>query len=447
MCGLYAARVLAEQGVPVTVFEKGPAPGGLAAGREFNGNFYDLGAHHLHAFDREIFEDMKALMGDRLRPAALRAFIRFGNGRRRYPLEFLDLLKSVPLGTLAALLGGLIAQTVRNKFAREPARNAEDALIRLYGRPLYEHFFCGFTQAYWGIPPSDLSATFVRTRMPRLGAVDVVKKALDAVGIRAGDDAAASALRHETVWYTPTGSRELPLALAEHIRRHGGAVILDSTATGIETEDGLVTAVQVERNGVTRPFPCAHCISTIPLPELIRSMAPTPPHDILEACDHLRYKPIAVYGLLVRKSRVFDVPFIYFRDRIFHRIAEPKNSGLDVHPPDHSVLVVEMTCDEGDDRWNGGTATRQRILDDLEAEGLIRRDEIAECHLLRSAYGYPVFRLGFELHFEKAKNYLAAFRNLSSVGRQGGFGYPTMHIAMRMGADTAEKVIEHQRRV
>ncbi len=446
MCGLYAARILAERSVPVTVFERGPAPGGLAAGREFNGNYYDLGVHHLHAFDREILEDLKALIGERLRPVELRALIRYRGGWRRYPLEFLDLLKSVPFPAMAKSLGGLVSQTVRNRFDRVPARNAEEALIRLYGRPLYDHFFRDFTQEYWGFPPSGLSATFVHTRMPRLSAVDVVKRALGAVGIGPEDGAPDSALTHETVWYTPTGSRELPLALAEFIRKHRGEVILESTVTGIETEAGRVTTVQVERNGETQRLPCTDCISTIPLPELIRSMTPEPPAEVLEACDHLRYRPVAVYGLLVRKPRVFDAQFAYFRHRIFHRLAEPKNGGLDVSPPGHSVLVVEMTCDEGDDKWNGGDATRQRILDDLEIEGLVRRDEVAECHLLRSAYGYPVFKLGFEPYIEKARGYIAGFRNLASVGRQGGFGYPAMHVAMRMGSDAAKQVLARRKR-
>ncbi len=446
MCGLYAARVLAGRGVPVTVIEKGTAPGGLAAGREFNGNHYDLGAHHLHAFDHGVFEDLKTMLGERLRPVEMRALISTGDGFRRYPLEFPDLLRGVPFPTLARSLGGLIAQIVRNRFARAPARDAEEALIRLYGRPLYERFFRDFTTGYWGLPPSGLSAAFVRARMPRLGAVDAVKRALASVGIGTADIAPDSALASETVWYTPSGSRELALALAAFIRDHGGQVILGSAVNRVAAENGRVTGVQVERNGEIRSISCADCLSTVPLPELVRAMVPAPPPDVLDACDHLRYKPIAVYGLLVRRPRVLGAPFVYFRHRIFHRIVEPKRSGLEVRPPDHSVLLVEMTCEEGDDRWNGGEAIRRRILGDLEAEKLVRRDEVVECHLMRSAHGYPVFALGFEPYLDKVKGFLAGFRNLSSVGRQGGFGYPTMHVAMRMGSDAAKEIIERRRR-
>lgn len=442
MCGLYAARVLAGRGVHVTVLEKGDAPGGLAAGREIGGNHYDLGVHHLHASDKGIFDDLKGLLGGRLRPSVLEALIHFGGGWRRYPLEFGDLLRGVPLPTLARLLGGLAGQAARNRFSREPARNAEEALVRLYGRPLYERFFRDFTAEYWGVPPSGLSAAFVSSRMPRLGAVDVAKRALAALGMGEEDAATPSATARETVWYTPSGSGAMAAALAARIREDGGEILLDSEVTAVVTAGGRVTAVETAgRDGAARRFPCADCISTIPLPELVRSLVPAAPVDVLESCGRLRYRPVAVYGLLVRKPAILEAHFAYFRKRLFHRLAEPKRGGLEVHPPGHSILLAETTCDLGDDRWEGGEASRRRLLDDLEEEGLVRRGEIAEIHLLRSGHGYPVFELGYERHLERAKAFLAGLPNLSSVGRQGAFLYPNMHAAMRMGADAAEAVI------
>ena len=53
VCGLYAARVLAGRGVPVTVVEKEDVFGGLALSRRIGNNYYDLGVHMLHAYDRE----------------------------------------------------------------------------------------------------------------------------------------------------------------------------------------------------------------------------------------------------------------------------------------------------------------------------------------------------------------------------------------------------------
>ena len=66
----------------------------------------------------------------------------------------------------------------------------------------------------------------------------------------------------------------------------------------------------------------------------------------------------------------------------------------------------------------------------------VQDDEKFSCHgddgLFRG------FALGFEPHLEKVKNWIKSIPNLQSVGRQGGFTYPNMHSAMRMGARAAE---------
>lgn len=157
----------------------------------------------------------------------------------------------------------------------------------------------------------------------------------------------------------------------------------------------------------------------------------------MAASRQIRYKPIAIYGLLVKKEKCIDGLYIYYRDRAFHRVGEPKNAGLVVDPPDHSVLIVETTCEIGDDKWQGTDEAKDRIFTDLELENICRREDVVEVNLLHGESGYPVFALGFEPHLEEVKNWIQSVPNLQSVGRQGGFTYPNMHSAMRMGAKAA----------
>jgi protoporphyrinogen oxidase len=138
---------------------------------------------------------------------------------------------------------------------------------------------------------------------------------------------------------------------------------------------------------------------------------------------------------------VLDAHYVYFRDRTFHRVAEPTNSGLVVQPPGCSVLLVELTCSVGDDRWTGGQATRRQIVADLAAEGLLAPSDVMEMHVLRTAHGYPVFELGFEPHHQRVMDHLNTIPNLRTTGRQGGFTYPNMHEAMRMGATAAAELL------
>ena len=137
-----------------------------------------------------------------------------------------------------------------------------------------------------------------------------------------------------------------------------------------------------------------------------------------------------------------DGLYIYYRNHIFHRVGEPKNAGLIVEPPDHTVLIVEMTCEVGDDRWNGEESVREQIAQELSMEGICEPEEIVEAHVIRSEFGYPLFNLGFEEHFDAVNGHIDGISNLQTTGRQGGFTYPNMHTAMRMGAEAAEAVLE-----
>lgn len=446
VCGLYAGRTLAASGVGVVVLERREVPGGLAAGRERNGNYYDFGVHQLHAFDQEIFDDIQGIMGPALIPVEKKALIRYGRGFRRYPLEFFDLITGIPPWTLAWALTGLLTQQLVNRLRRAEPANAEEALVQLYGRPLYAFFFRDFTHRYWGIPPAELSASFVRQKMPRLSAVDVIKKVLGRLGVGEEADAAVeSALKEETLWYSRTGAREMPLALADRIRRDGGHVLLNATVTGLEIEttpDGQarVAAVRYRRAGVDSSVACAAVLSTIPPAALVRACGPAAPAAVQAAAAQLRHKPVAVYGFLVRKERVLDALYVYYRDRIFHRLAEPANSGMVVQPPGHTVVLAETTCEVGDEKWTGGQETVERIIADMAAEGLLRAEEVVETHLFTDPHAYPVYALGFEPHLAAVRGFVAGISNLASTGRQGAFGYPNMHSAMRMGADAAAEL-------
>lgn len=444
-CGLYAARVLSRAGQKVTVLDKGERPGGLATSHQRQGNWYDMGCHMLHEFDKEIYEDIMQLMGEESIPVQLNAKIRWAGSFYRYPLQGADMFRGIPLGTLFFYTMGLFAAQLRSTLVPWVPKNAEEALVMLYGRPLYEFFFKDFTHRYWGIHPSQLSATFITTKMPRLSAVDMLKKYLAKIGIKdRGVHAVDSALREETLHYSRTGAEAMPRHIARAITQAGGQVIQQADVTKIllDAQTSRVRAVQYVRDRTEHEIPCDECISTIPIAHLVQRMEPHAPDHVLQASTHIRYKPIAIYGLLVKKERCIDALYIYYRDREFHRVGEPKNAGLRVTPEGHTVLIVETTCEVGDEKWRGTDEVKERILTDLEAENICRREDVVQTHLLTSETGYPVFSLGFESSLETLKSWIRTIPNLQSVGRQGAFTYPNMHSAMRMGAKAADTVLK-----
>ncbi len=444
-CGLYAARVLSREGYAVTVIDKGDRPGGLATSHRRGENWYDMGCHMLHEFDAEIYEDIMSIMGPASIPVQLNAKIRWAGSFYRYPLQGKDMLKGIPFFTLCYYVFGLFAAQLRSTFVPWDPKTAEEALVMLYGHPLYEFFFKDFTHRYWGIHPRELSATFVKTKMPRLSAVDMFKRWLAKVGVKDRQVRAVdSALLEETLHYSHTGAEAMPRCIAQAVKDKGGTLVSGADVTNVivDPTTNRVTHVRYTKDGEEHELACDECISTIPVPHLIQRADPPPSPEVLEAAREIRYKPIAVYGLLVNKPRCIDALYIYYRDRAFHRVGEPKNAGLVVTPSDHTVLIVETTCEIGDPKWQGTDEVKDMIFTDLETEGICRREDVVEVNILHSETGYPVFALGFEPHLEKLKGWVSSVENLQSVGRQGAFTYPNMHSAMRMGAKAAQAVMD-----
>ena len=207
-------------------------------------------------------------------------------------------------------------------------------------------------------------------------------------------------------------------------------------------DTGRVTHVHYHHEGADHTLACDECISTIPIPHLLLRASPPPPNPVLTAASEIRYKPIAIYGLLVKKTKCIDGLYIYYRDRVFHRVGEPKNAGLIVKPEGHTTLIVETTCEIGDFKWQGGAEAEEQIYADLELEGICKKEDVVEVNLMHCETGYPVFALGFEPHLEKVMKWVKGITNLQSNGRQGGFKYPNMHSAMRMGATCAMTVLK-----
>lgn len=430
-CGLYAAHTALSLGEDVHLHEKEAVPGGLAAGHERGDNWYDLGVHMLHAFNPEVFQHCREAMGQERIEVPLKAHIQWNGKTYHYPLRGRDILAGIPPLTLARCLTGLLVAELQARFGSgEQGSDAESALIELYGSPLYQFFFEDFTHRYWGIHPRDLSAEFVRRKMPRLSAVDVFKNLLEKLKLTKPRDSTEGALRFETLHYSRTGSETLPRRLAADLEDRGAHISYQSPLGQLSHNQTHILPAEDQH------------LSTIPLPDLIQALDPPAPAEVRQAAAKLRFKPMVVYALLVKKDQCLDSLYTYYRDRIFHRVGEPKNAGLLVKPSGHTTLIVEMTCEKDDEKWTG--KAWPKIVSDLASEGICQASDIVEKHLLTHLHAYPIFSKGFESHLATVQDYLETFQNLQSTGRQGAFTYPNMHTAMQMGATAATTL--HQRK-
>ena len=443
--GLYTAWKLAEQGARLTVVEREPRVGGLAASLRFGDNWYGFGTHHLHASDPERLIPFQNLMGSSLVRLERRLAIKFMGRFYPYPLKTGDILKGMPPITLAASVAGLGWQLIRGRFRDAPPAHAEEAVIRLYGKTLYRILFRNYTTRFWGMPPTAISPTFVDQRMPGINAVEEIKKALSRIGLVRREHLGKNVTIGSGAMYTTAlGVGPVFETMAQSIRSLGSEVRTDCSLESVELGAAGVEAVHCRREGRDERLPCDLLVSTIPVNHLAIRLRPAPPPEVREAAEYIGYRGLVVLGLLVKPARPLGSLFTYFPDRTFHRLAEVRNPPARIRPEGASILFAEMTADPGEPLWENPLNGAPAVIRDLVKEGLIEKDtDVLETHVLRAREAYPKYLLGFETHLDRVRAHLKRIPNLLSTGRQGAFRFTPMMPSME-GAWEDTKNILHR---
>src|SRR3954451_18155967 len=147
--GLTAGYLLAQQGVPVIVFEAEDQVGGLAKTEGRDGYRFDLGGHRFFTKSKEVDDLWHEVMREEflLRPRMSRIF---WNGKfLDYPLQGMDVIKK--LGPFELIRSGLsyLAAKLRPKGEEE---NLEQWVSNLFCKRLYQLFFKTYTEKVWGVP-------------------------------------------------------------------------------------------------------------------------------------------------------------------------------------------------------------------------------------------------------------------------------------------------------
>jgi protoporphyrinogen oxidase len=85
---------------------------------------------------------------------------------------------------------------------------------------------------------------------------------------------------------------------------------------------------------------------------------------------------------------------------------------------------------------------REAVIADLVRENILRREEVEEVHVFRARHAHPMYLLGYEQALETLLKAFSSLKNLETAGRQGRFQYVNTHVAMRMGYEAADLLVE-----
>jgi protoporphyrinogen oxidase len=214
--------------------------------------------------------------------------------------------------------------------------------------------------------------------------------------------------------------------------------------TGITLRGGRATAVTYTLDGKSYRMPAAHVVSTMPMRDLVHTLNPMPPEEVLAAADELHYRDYLTVALVVPESRSFPDNWIYIHapDVEVGRIQNYGSWSPYMVKDGCTCLGLEYFVFEGDDVWNTpdeelvALATKELIQLGLAAPGDVERG-----YVVRVPKAYPYYDFSYRENVNIIRKYLEAEApNVHPVGRNGMHKYNNQDHSMYTAMLTVENM-------
>ena len=435
LSGLSAGYALAKGGKPPAIFEAGPEVGGASRTLTYKGFRFDLGGHRFYSKKEDINRFLRDLMGDEMIEVSRVSKICLGGKRFNYPLTPANAFFGMgPLKTLG-IFADYAWSKLRNTVVPPPESTYEDWVTNRFGRILARLFFLDYAEKLWGIPCDRLSLDFANQRIKSLSLAAAIRNAF-----RRSSEQPATLIRRFT--YPKRGFGRIAERLAEEIGP--GSISLNTPVVGAVRTESRIEAIRVKGPRGVEERAVEDVISTVPITDLVRWLDPRPEDDVLAAAGGLRFRNMIFVFLVLDRDRVTTDTWMYFpqKDIPFSRIHEPKNWSGDMAPEGKTSLVVEYFCSESDELWRRGSEDlRDLTVEHLVRLGQIEAGDVIDSTVIRLPKAYPIYDMGYKSYLKVLVAFLARFKNLQLIGRNGAFRYTSSDHYLDMGIKAAENLL------
>ncbi len=437
--GLTAAYELTKFNVRPLVLEHRALVGGLASTHVYKGFHFDMGGHRFFTKAEEVRKmwDEVLRRDFLLRPRLSRIYY---NGRFfYYPLRPVNALRGLGIGqSLLVSLSYLWWQLFRHR----QEDTFEQWVTNRFGRRLFRIFFKTYTEKVWGIPCSELKAEWAAQRIKDLS----LKTALLSMFLKPKNTIKSLI---EEFHYPRLGPGMMWNAVKEEIERRRGTVRLESEVVRINRTGDRIDSVVVNSGSGEELIRGTDFISSMPLTELIKRLAPPPPLDVLTAAQRLRYRDFLTVVLIVSRPHVFPDNWIYVHDPEVKvgRIQNFKNWSPDMVPdPAKTSLGLEYFCTEGDSIWTTPDSDLIELgKQEIEHIELARYADVVDGCVVRVPKAYPVYDSEYREYLATLRRFIDRLENLQTIGRNGLHRYNNQDHAMLTGMLAARNAVLGQR--
>jgi protoporphyrinogen oxidase len=398
--------------VPATVFEADGVVGGIAKTVEFKGYRFDLGGHRFFTKLKPIERLWEEMLGDDFLTRPRLSRIYYGGRYFYYPLEARNVVRQLGLReSLRCALSFFVACLKRGG----PAETFEDWVVGRFGRRLYERFFRSYTEKVWGIPGSEVRAEWAAQRIKDFSFWHAVKSIL-----HLQRETATTLI--EQFRYPRLGPGQMWEAFRAQVENAGVDVRLNQRCLSVLHSEGRVERVAIKTNGSATEYAVDGVVSSIALSDLIESLEPAPPDEVLAASRRLRYRDLCLVALILDEHEPFPDNWVYIHDP-GTRAGRVQNFGAwseSLVVPGTTCLGVEYFCFEGDEIWEMPHEEAVALAtEELGSIGLIDASRVIDGVKIRVPKAYPMYDGSFREDVAVIRAYLETFENLETCGRNG----------------------------
>ena len=438
--GLTAAFELNKLGRKSLVFEADDDVGGISKTCEYKGYRFDLGGHRFFTKVDYVNKLWDEILGDEflVRPRLSR--IHYRGHMFDYPLKPMNALFG--LGPFEAVRI-LISYSKAQVSSKDGETNFEQWVTNRFGKRLYEIFFKTYTEKVWGMPCTELSATWAAQRIKNL---DLKSALMNAFFGERGSGGERVTTLIEQFQYPRLGPGQMWQSCTKRLREAGNSVELKSRVTRLKHDSHRILSATInggqedEREVAGKEF-----LSTMPIQHLLRVLDPPPPAEILELGNGLRYRDFMIVALVIDREDLFPDNWIYIHspDVVVGRVQNFKNWSPDMVPdPNKTALGLEYFLQEGDELWNMPDDELVAFASKECAElGLAPAEAIEDGTVIRVPKAYPVYSPNHNTEMARIREWLGCFENLQLLGRNGQHHYNNQDHSMMTGVLAARNIV------
>ena len=464
--GLSAAYHLDEE---TLLLDKNPIVGGWCRSIEDKGFTFDHAGHIMFSNDAYVHQLYKVLLGNNVHWQDREAWVYSKGIHTRYPFQGAlyglppDVIRECIVGAMEARYGasktphaksmegtcqgtdgatavvsdccadgtGSITtesgkiRSAEGVVERSKAENFEDFIYRVWGAGIAKHFAIPYNRKLWTVPLTEMETSWLGGRVPLPDLEEIIEGALRPVAKPMGPNARFG-------YPLRGGFQAMMSGFVPHIK---GAIELNADVARISPDHHLITLADGRR------YRYQYLLSTIPLPELIRSIGDEAPPSIKKAAAALRHVSVRCVNLGIGRENISDKHWIYYpEDTLFHRVFLQGNASSACNPPGGFGLTCEISYSPAKPLPLDGQELIDRCVEDCIKVGLFTRDDkLITANLVDMPYAYVVYDHARKQSVETIRQWLSE-RDIILAGRYSEWEYYNSDHAFLAGKKAAEAI-------